>query len=234
MSFRLNPALQAQWRAAIGELASIAKKDDPESIQKLVTLSARRFVRNVADITPPATGKADSIAKKRGEAAILRDLLKIAIPTTVAGPSHAAREVLASAEDLLTAHATALSAGTVDRRKVHDKLFVSPTTFNRVLALLQKRVGWLAAGLNAAAARLGASLPAWIKRHGNRFGRIEVHPSRHGLRIRIIQNVPFADDVKNYARHWNFALQKEIASLTRQARAIFERKAGRAKARLRR
>lgn len=219
----------------------MAKKEDPESIQKLVTLSARRFVKNVADVTPPAIGKADSLAKKRGEAAVLRDLIKIALPVTVAGnaqSARAARETLATAEQIITAHAGARvgGAGRVDRRqrqnRGREELLTSRAEFNRALKILQSRVGWLAAGLNAAAARLGAPLPAWIKRHGSKFGRIQIRASKFGLAVRIVQDVPFADDVQGYPRRWDFALQKEIKSLVNQAKAIFAKKAARAKARL--
>src|SRR5436190_16007088 len=147
-TFRLNPEFTKRWQAAIHELAAVAKKESPENIHKLVTLSARRFVKNVANITPPATGLADSSAKKRGEAAILGDLLKIALPVTVAGSAgelRSAREILSNAEELLAAHDhAARQAGRIDRRNGREKLLVSQTVFNRVLAMIQRRVGWLA------------------------------------------------------------------------------------------
>src|SRR6188474_140344 len=117
-TFRLNPEFQKKWRAAIHELASVARKQSPENLHKLVAQSARRFVKNVADVTPPASGHADSSAKKRGEAAIFGDLLKIAIPVTVAGTSRQAREVLRTAEELLAVHERAQSgaAGRVNPR----------------------------------------------------------------------------------------------------------------------
>ncbi len=231
--FKLNPRFQQQWREAISELAAIGKKSDPESVQKLVTLSARRFVKNVADITPPARGTADSSAKRAGENAIVSDLLKIALP--VGGVSRsAARDTLASAEELLAAHARAIGKadGRVNPRSRKEKLLVLQSDFRRVLTDLQKRVGWLAAGLNAAATRLGASLPAWIKRHGAKYGVIEVQESAHGIRIRIGQNVPYADNARGYARQWNFALQKEITALLNQVKAIHASNGKRARAKL--
>jgi hypothetical protein len=233
-TFRLNPEFTKRWQAAIHELAAVAKKESPENIHKLVTLSARRFVKNVANITPPATGLADSSAKKRGEAAILVDLLKLAIPATVAGSARAAREALTTAEELMAAHERARrgAAGRVNPRNRKEKLFVSQSTFNRVLTALQARVGWLAAGLNAAAERLGFHLPAWIRRHGQRFGAIEVAATASSIRVRVVQNVPYADDVRGYARRWDFALLKEIHALEAQVKAIHQRATHRARGHL--
>lgn len=233
--FRVNPALQREWQAAMGEMLSIAKASDPESVHKLITYSARRFVKNIAEVTPPGhQGVTGTAAKKAGQQTILGDLLKLAIPTTHTGSRRQAAEVLASAEKLMTAHAAAFVGGRKRGRSRAEKLFVSQATFNRVLAVLQARVGWLAAGMNAAAARLGIRLPGWIARHGAKYGSIEVHPNKYGLRVRIIQNVPFADDVQGYPRRWNAALNKEISALQNQVTAIWAKKTARAKARLKR
>lgn len=234
VTFRLDPNAQRKWRAAMQELASITKKEDPESLHKLVTLSARRFVKNVADITPPSSGKADSKAKQAGEKAILADLLRIALPAVASGPARIAREVFTSAEELIAAHARAVSknTGRVNPRNRRDKLLVSQATFNSVLRTLQKRVGWLAAALNVAAAKLGFRLPSWIARHGERFGKIEVLPSGAGLKVRIIQNVPYADNVRGYATKWNFALRKEANGLVAQVKAIMARKGAKARSHL--
>ena len=231
--FKVNPALQRDWQAAMAQLASIANKEDPQSVHRLITFSARRFVKNIVDITPPShdsvTGTA---AKKAGQEAILRDLLKVAIPTVHTGSRREAREILASAEELLAAHASRRVRGGIDARRRGEKIFLPWSEFNKALRVLQNRVGWLAAAMNTAADRLGITLPAWIKRHGTKYGHIEIHPNKYGLRVRIIQNVPFADDVQGYSRRWNSALNKEINALQNQVKAIWARKSARAKARL--
>jgi hypothetical protein len=232
-AFKLNPALQEQWKSALSELASIRKASSPESVQNLVLQSARRFVKNVADITPPASGKADGAAKKAGENAIISDLLKLALPTQAPEVSRAqAREIFTSATEFVEVHARAFTKGDVNPRNRREKLLVERRDFDRIARQLMSRVGWLAAGLNAAAARLGFSLPAWIKRHGAKYGKIEVLATSAGLRVRILQDVPFVDGVRGYARKWNFALNKEITSIRKQTQAIFARKAARARARL--
>jgi hypothetical protein len=188
----------------------------------------------VADITPPASGSADGEAKARGEQAVLDDLLRLAVPVTFAGSRRSAAEVLATAEDLLAAHESARvnSSGRVNPRNRKEKLFMAQATFNGVVKMLQGRVGWLAAGLNAAAEKLGVRLPAWIRRHGERFGKIEVEVHDYRIRIRITQNVPYTDNVKDYGRKWDFALEKEIKALNAQIHIIYEKQEAKAKERL--
>lgn len=217
--FRPNPKASGDWKHAIQELAKIIDKNNPEGLQKLGLQSARRFVKNAADITPPADGKANVAAKRQGENAILADLLKLAVPTTVAGVSRAkAREVLDSAEDLIERHKRSLTHGRVNPRNGR-KLFVEQADFNRVYKLLADRVGWLAAGLNAAAQKLGFNLPPWIKRHGTKFGSITVRITRTGIFIRIVQNVAYTDDVTGYEKKWDYAFKREVRTLQKMMAA---------------
>lgn len=230
-TFRLNPAATAAYQRGFRELRSVMGKNDPESIQKLGMQSAKRFVKNVVDITPPATGRADTSARQRGELAILDDLLKIALPAQAEGVTRAkAKELFASAEELLEvyARARAPSTGRVNPRNRKERLLVEQREFQRALKEIQKRVGWLAAALNAAAAKLGFRLPSWISRHGSKYGSIEVLSGSSGIKIRIIQNVPFADNVQGYSRKWNFALEKETKALANQVKAIVQKKARKA------
>jgi hypothetical protein len=194
--------------------------------------SAARIVRNIVDITPPASGKADTAAKKRGENAIVGDLLKIAQP--VQGITRKqAREVLASADDLMQAHARSLNAvGRVNPRSRKEKLQVLSADFVKIAALLGKRVGWLAAGMNAAAGKLGIRLPAWISRHGTKFGIINIEFSATRFRIQIGQNVPYATNVKGYARKFDFAFTREVGTLRKMIKAITDKAHARARARL--
>lgn len=229
--FKPNAAFPRAYREASRKLAEALGKTDPEGLAKLARQSAARFVRNVADVTPPSIGTADQASKQRGENAILGDLLKIALPVTVEGVSkRRAREALASASDLLAAHerARAGASGRVNPRNRKEKLLVAQADFLRVLKQLQAKVGFLAAALNAAAAQLGISLPAWIKRHGNKYGIIRVIADHHRIKTHIEQQTPYADNVAGYKRRWDFAAQKEIRSLLAQAKAVLKRKAHRA------
>lgn len=232
MTWKANPAFLPALRAAMGEYAVLAKKDHPEGVAALMRQSAQRIVKNIVAITPPASGKADSSAKRAGENAIVSDLLKIAQP--VQGISRKqAQGVLASADELMQLHARSKGeGGRVNPRGRKQKVQVLSQDFVRVAALLGKRVGWLAAGLNAAAQKLGFRLPAWIARHGTKFGIIEVNFTETRYTIRIGQNVPYADNAKGYARKFDFAFQREVITLQKMMGVMREKAFIRARRRL--
>lgn len=263
-AFKLNPAAVSAWKHGISELRAAVGKDDPESVKRLTLLSGRRFVKNAVDITPPAIGKADSTAKKRGEAAILSDLARIFnVMSPQALANFRALNGESSREEF--GHRGAAALGEIETRilsrgemtawhasrrrkdgrvmqinrdvttglrkrdlKGLDTGLVTRADFLWFLKLLQSQVGFLAAGLNAAAAKLGASMPAWIKRHGNRFGSVSVEVGVARIRIRVVQDVPFVDNVRGYARRWNWALNKEVKTLVAQARVIVRKRAAKA------
>lgn len=228
--FKPNPRALPAFSDALNEYARLTKKDNPEGIEQLMRQSAKRFIKNVVDITPPARGKADSAAKKAGEQSILGDLLKLAQP--IQGLTRRqAKDVLASADDLMKLQTQ--SRDSAGRIKYNGpKLEVLHSDLVRTAALLGKRVGWLAAGLNAAAGKLGFKLPAWVARHGNAFGIIEINFSETRFHIKIGQNVPYADNVKGYARKFDFAFQREVKSLQGMIRAVAEKAARKARARI--
>ncbi len=244
MSWKPNPQALKNFHAAFGEYARAMKKDNPDGIPKLMQKAARVFVREMADVTPPAqiraknpdikddkglTG-ADSTAKKRGENAIVSDLLKLAQPVDGITRSQA-RGVLSEAQDLLDAHARAVNGvGRVNPRNRKQKLQVLSADFTRISAMLGKRVGFLAAGLNAAASKLGFSLPAWISRHGTKFGIIQIEFTASRFFIRIGQNVPYASNVKGYGRAFNYAFAAIAKSLQREIHGRAGRLAEKAKA----
>ena len=232
MTWKPNAAALPAFSAAMREFAALKKKDHPDGLATLMRQSAGRIVKNIVDITPPASGKADSAAKKAGENAIVGDLLKIAQP--VQGITRKqARDVLANAADLMQAHAQAINAvGRVNPRNRREKLQVLSADFIKVTALLGKRVGWLAAGMNAAAAKLGIKLPGWISRHGTKFGIINIEFTDTRFRIRIGQNVPYATNVKGYARKFDFAFSREVTTLKKMIKAITDKAHARARARI--
>jgi hypothetical protein len=233
MSWKPNAAFLPAFRAALGEYAAVAKKDNPEGIAAVMKQSAARIVKNIVDITPPASGKADASAKKRGEGAIVADLLRIAQPVQADGITRAQRrELFTSADELLAMHAKA--AKTLGRVSRHGgrRVEVDMRDFTRVAAILGKRVGWLAAGLNAAASQLGVRLPGWVTRHGNKYGIIKVEFSESRFRIAIGNNVPYADVAKDYARKFDFAFRREVGTLQRMIKAISAKAHSRARSRL--
>jgi hypothetical protein len=231
MSWKPNPQFLPAFRAALGEYARLKKKDNPDGLPELMRQSAKRIVKTIVDITPPARGKADAAAKKAGENSILGDLLKIAQPIEGLTRKQAAG-VLASAQDLLKLHADSRDSTGRIKKGRREKLEVLHSDLVRVAALLGKRVGWLAAGMNAAAAKLGFRLPAWIARHGTKFGIIEIDFTATRFRIRIGQNVPYADNVRGYARKFDFAFVREVQTLKKMIAVLAAKAHAKARARL--
>jgi hypothetical protein len=66
----------ARFRLALESFAKFSRKDS----EVILRDAARNFVRRAIALTPPSQGKADTAAKKRGEAAVKSDLRKIFDP----------------------------------------------------------------------------------------------------------------------------------------------------------
>jgi len=255
LSPKFKPSAQArkEFQAILARQQAAISPRNAEGMAKIMRDSGARFVRNVADITPPARGKADIAAKKRGESAIVADLLKLAVVTEVANQTNSSSragiqrnekghfvkgsgkvsrsttgQLLSDASALIELHSRSFAKGGVNPRNRKGKIYVQQSTFDKVAKQLMARVGWLAAGLNVAAEKLGRPLPAWIRRHGSKFGKIQVTVSTSGIRITVTQNVPYADGVGGYQRRWAFALSKELRTLKQQAGIVFKKLAERA------
>ena len=188
------------------KLCEIGKKD----ARKELRVQAKGFIRKVIDITPPSIGKATSAAKQKGESAIRADLAKIMRPVRSGKGKQ-----LESAEAIWK-RLRVKSTGRVNPRNLKTLYPVSYADYQALQKRLVGEVGILAAGWNAAAAQLGAAVPAWIKRHGNSHGSIQVlvHPA--GMRIRMTNVVRFADNVHDLERRMQWALKAQTAAMQRQ------------------
>ncbi len=198
-------------RAAVQRLKPLTKKSRAE----LMRGAARGFVKDIVAITPPASqGSRGAAAKKAGEAAVLGDVLKLAQPVLAV-----AQKQLVSATDLLAAHARSRSGanGRVNPRSRKEKLLVAQRVAVQVIAKLQKRVGWLAAGWNKAAAHLGVRLPAWVRRHGDSYGEVKVEVTATKFRLELGNVVKFVGNVRDYSRRVQRALDYQANKLNRQA-----------------
>lgn len=217
----------SRWLKASHNLAGLSIKKEPQDVLKA---HVKGVLKIIVALTPPATGTLDANAKTRGENAILGSLLKLAIPVAAAiggGRDASGRYVsgkaeLDSAADLLASHQTAWRGGVLNPGN-RKKLLIEQSQFNAVAVTLQKLVGTLAAGWNAAAAALGLSMPTWIKRHGDRYGsfKITITPTR--ITITIISDVPFVDHVDGLERRVQKAFDYSAASLERQYEAALQR-----------
>lgn len=195
---------------------------------ELVEDAAKGFVKKVVAITPPASkGVSGSKAKQQGDQAIKSDLARIMVA--------AARKA-----DRDTRKATALPEDLYKRFRDKRTGRVNPGALKRpyrvgkseLLALqrrLLKEVGWLAAGWNEAAKKLGVRLPAWVARHGSGRGSIGITSGGSRFRITIANEVGFVGNVKGFSRRIQSAINLQANAMKRQADHLLKkgiRKAG--------
>jgi hypothetical protein len=196
------------FRRSLGAFAANSRKAGPEILRQ----QAKLFVRDAAKITPPNTGKWN---RKGGEAALRADIAKILRASN-------ARDAADPAE--IHARYRSEKTGRVTAR-LKDKIKA------RGLAAYAKaaaaKVGILASGWNAAAARLGAGLPAWIARHGTKRGSVTVRVGAFSVRIGITNRVPFAGDVDGLIARVESALARRSRQMDRQVENFALRQAAR-------
>ena len=152
-----------------------------KSFQDSLLQAARNSVEFAIKITPPASnagvgGGLDSgmEAKRRGEAAIRRDLHHAFSPVKIKGK----RKEKISSSDLVTIHRRLLAAkrpGSPMKRDRGQPYYVDVRKLLAYERDLKRNVGKLASGWVSAAQTLGArSVPAWVSRHGTGRGAVEV------------------------------------------------------------
>jgi hypothetical protein len=112
-------------------------------------------------------------------------------------------------------------AGTRDkvigRHVFIDKMVISETAKAQLLKHLFSHVGILASGWNAAAEKLGVKLPAWVRRHGTRFGSMSVTATATRFRAELSNDVEFIGDVRGYDRRIAAAFRYQVNKMDRQA-----------------
>ena len=212
-------------------------RETAQIMSKAVTDDARGFVKDIMAVTPPAMGKANVEAKKRGEAAVARDIRKVyATPgklyemiqtnaPKLAAPFWAA----VKAKDWQRANRLARSANVPEiidlgsddglvhqsRRKKGRVTGKQPSAgvqdvryLKAYIKTMQARVGLLAAGFKPAALRLGASMPAWISRHSASIGTISVNPNLERFTI-VISNRARHGSGNDLSRRIGWVLKSE-------------------------
>ncbi|MEI6035055.1 MAG: hypothetical protein WCS65_12355 [Verrucomicrobiae bacterium] len=133
---------------------------------------AKGTLGKIIDWTPPggknATGQA---AKKRGEAKVESDILKLMQPVArLSAPANILRAAGMFVEEASTESPAAIHranrspTGRVNR-KLNPRIKIKASDLKRYIASKKKMVGFLASGWKAAATKFGSSIPAWISRH---------------------------------------------------------------------
>lgn len=224
-------------------------KDGGKSKLELCRTAAKGFVKDVVSITPPASkGTTGTAAKKAGETAIAADIAKLVIaeatapgqpgifvekrpPGRGAGgrfvahdrPTQIGTHPVLERGQLIQFHKDHVRRGDVriarDARGIARAVDIVWLT-----RTVQKLVGHLAAGWNAGAAALAVKLPAWVKRHGSRYGEHKITITPTVARIELSNTVGFVGDVKAYDRRVQYAITHQGRKMERQADALLKKR----------
>jgi hypothetical protein len=155
--------------------------------QKFWAGQAKGIMKEVIAHVPPAWGKADLNAKRIGEAIVASDVGKL---FQAVAPGAVDRSV-----DLASIHSGARNQkGKVPRSKGKNKYKVSKAALTAYIKEEKSHVGYLAAGFNAAAAKVGYRPPAWIWRH-SAPGSVMLRVSERGIHFRATNSVQYASKI---------------------------------------
>jgi hypothetical protein len=113
----------------------------------------------------------------------------------------------------------------VGRHKNWDRGVVPAAEKKAYIAKILRRVGYLAAGWNASAIKLGAKLPAWITRQGHGGGQCLVEETPRGIRIRMENMVGFATKVRGLPRRIQWALDTQANAMQRAVTNLMRKNA---------
>jgi hypothetical protein len=193
---------------------------------------ARGVLRKIVDWTPPGgKGAQGSAAKKRGEAAVERDILKLMRPLKTFGKDTDALRAAGmfieepSTESPPAIHkANRTKTGRV-RRKLSPKIAIKASDLRRYIAAKKKMVGFLASGWRSAAAKLGVSLPAWISRHSGSGGGM-IKSTSTAIEVTATNSVRNAPKL-DMERRVQSAIDSQAAAMIRRVENFAVREAAR-------
>jgi hypothetical protein len=195
---------------------------------ELVEDAAKGFVKRVVAITPPASkGVSGSKAKQQGDQAIKSDLARIMV--AAARKSERDTRAAAASPEELHRRFRDKRTGRINPGALKRPYRVGKTELLALQRRLLKEVGWLAAGWNEAAKKLGVRLPAWVARHGSGRGSIGISNGATRFRITIANEVGFVGNVKGFSRRIQSAINLQANAMKRQAEHLLKkgiRKAG--------
>jgi hypothetical protein len=207
----------ANFQAAMKRFLRTSKR----AARVVLKEQARGVLRKVVDWTPPGGKNAEgSAAKKRGEAAVERDILKLMRPVKTFGKDADALRAAGmfietpSSESPAAIHkANRTKTGRV-RRKLSPKIAIKTSDLRRYIASKKKMVGFLASGWKSAAAKLGFSLPAWITRHSGSGGG-QIKSSSTAIEVTATNSVKNAPRL-DMERRVQSAIDSQAAAMVRR------------------
>lgn len=179
---------------------------------------AKLIVTEVIAHVPPSQGKADLSAKRAGEKTVESDIGKL---FQEVAPSRAEETSLKQIHSRHRNH-----KGRVPRSKGRNKYKVSKTALRTYMREQKARVGYLAAGFNAAANATGYRPPAWIARH-RAPGSVSLRVDSRGIRFRAVNEVHYASKVAFIQSRVQKGINIRSQKLWRELEFLMERYAKR-------
>ena len=174
----------------------------------VLKIQARGILKTAISITPPSDGETTgTAAKKRGEAAVAMDILKIFAPV---------KKGEDQVTDLDSLHRKYRSSAT--GRVPHalsPKLRAQKTLLNQYIKAQQLLVGYLVSGWAPSARALGVSMPSWMTRN-HAPGDVVIRSTSRGISIRSTNAAPFSGNVKGLERRLQFSVDAQASKIERQ------------------
>jgi hypothetical protein len=188
-----------------------------------MVISNPRQGSGLLQITPPASkGKIGIAARRQGERAIDRDLEEIFSPVRIRGIGPVAP---IAPYPIQRRHFALKRPGRRIKRDRSQPYFVDEQKYRAMRKELFRRVGFLASGWLSSARVLGASVPAWVARHGSSRGIIRMHFSAPRYGIEMVCFAPANSPWQELQRRVPYALRYATNNLQRQIKYQFEKDA---------
>lgn len=190
-----------------------------------MVISNPRQGSGLLQITPPASaGVIGTAARRQGERAIDRDLSRIFQPVSIKfiGPSPEPHQMPGPIQ---RRHFALKRPGRPIRRDRAQPYYVDERRFIAMRRELIRRVGYLASGWVSSARALGASVPAWVARHGGGRGVIRIQFSAPRYGIEMVCFAPANSPWEELQRRVPYALEYATNNLQRQIKYQMEKDA---------
>ncbi len=202
------------FNAAVSRLMAGSKRDAVAVLRE----QARGIMRSVIAVTPPGKwGRGTSEARKKGQASVTADVMKVVEPV----PAAKAQE-----HDVAALIRRYRRNGRV-RHEVTPRITVPRDKLKEYLKMKKALVGFLASGWNQAAATLGVKPAAWIWRNEGP-GDVQIIVTDSAIRFVATNNVKFASSISQLRSRLQWAVNQQRRKIERRLKTFHAEQAQKA------
>lgn len=205
-----------------------------KTIEEEFEYQAGRILHQMIRITPPFNGKGSiTAAKKQGERAIRKDMLKIFVPVELKGQRQITQvfgKVIEPRYVYTKEKHPDVESVWQSRRKTsmrnrsgRNLFYVDRRKFERLYRKKKKKVGTLGRGYATAAFRLNVKLPAFMRRQKGSPGSIRINSSDESIHITITNSVHWAHQVPQFRRRLEWAVSSQRGAMERQLQVALKK-----------